>query len=101
MRYYLGLGVGHTHQSGGRHGSGVPANSQEPDPGTVAHDDDIDDAQSLGDGMPTDGDNSSGEDTSESGEDLSEEDGDSEEDYSDDAEVLVMEEMYGHGPELY
>ena len=94
MRYYLGLGMGHTHQHGGVHGfaSGMAQNSQE-------HDVEWEEVEEE-DGIPTEGGSYSGDNVSETDEDFSGEDDDDEEDYSDDEEVLVREEMYGFQTEI-
>jgi len=95
MRYYLGLGVGHTHQSGGGHELGAARNSDEQD-----REEEIEEEEgppSLGNGMSADRDsNHDGSEAVDLTEEEEEEEDDSaeEDDYSDDAEVIAMDEMY-------
>jgi hypothetical protein len=90
MRYYLGLGVGHAHQSGKGCRFSTDGKSREHDVEEIEMDVREEDVENEDN---KDGDDSGSDNASNMDEDLSGDD--SEEGYSDDGELVAMEEMYG------
>ena len=93
MRYYLGLGVGHAHQSG--KGCRFSTDGKSREDGVEEIEEDVQEEALENENRSSgDGDDSGSDNASNIDEDLSGDD-DSEEDYSDDGELVAIKEMYG------